>query len=552
MPDLIYFDSHATVGPRPKKHPRERWSTEHLLEDMDLTEIAGALVVHQVAKSYDPVYGNGRLKPELAKAPERLFGAWCISQLGAPGFFDTGDEMIAAMEAEDIRAVRLVPSGTVVGGFSLHPAVMGPTFEVLQHYRIPTMMTVGSNYYPGGWGEGDIFSFFHDLLTRYPDLPLVLTEHTWNLQMHTYPLMQLHDNLHLELSAFQANRGLERYVADFGDERLLFGTGMTSRSPGAARTYLDYAQISKESRQRIAGENLKRLLRGQGPERPPPRTRPDDPIVAEAREGRPLSTLTIDAHSHVLHEGGQTAGTGMVMHDGHAEGVLEVARWSGVDRLAMMSWSGPTCTDAHDGNEIVWKAMQRLGDAILGVAVIDPSHMGPDEVQEEIRLRHVEQGFVGMKPYPQMMLSYEDELFTPWWEFGNEHRLYALTHVLGAEHTGGIDGIGRLAERFPEMSWLIAHSGSSIAYAEEVAACIREHPNVYAEITYTWVPNRCVEFLVENAGEDNVVYGTDQPMRDPRPQMGWVAWADLSQGVREKVLGGNFKRVLDRARLPGR
>ena len=57
---------------------------------------------------------------------------------------------------------------------------------------------------------------------------------------------------------------------------------------------------------------------------------------------------------------------------------------------------------------------------------------------------------------------------------------------------------------------------------------------------------------MENAGEDNVVYGTDQPMRDPRPQMGWVAWADLSQGVREKVLGGNFKRVLDRARLPGR
>ena len=552
MPDPIYFDSHATVGPRVQKHPRERWSTEHLLKDMDLTEISGALVVHQIAKSYDPMYGNQRLKAELAKAPGRLFGAWCVGPLGGPGFFKTGDEMIRAMETEDIRAVCLVPDGAAVSGFPVHSAVMGPTFEILQHHRIPTMMTVGSNYYPGGWGEDDIFPFFHELLTRYPELPVVLTEYTWNLQRHIHPLMELHDNLYLELSAFQANRGLERYVADFGDDRLLFGTGMTARSPGAARAYVDYARISNESKRKIAGENLKRLLRGQGPSQAAPRTRPNDPIVVEAREGRPLSTLTIDAHCHVLHEGGQTAGIGKVMYDGDAEGVMEVAHWSGVDRLAMMSWSGPTCTDAHHGNEIVWKAIQRLGDAIMGVAVIDPSHMGPDEMREEIRLRHIEQGFVGMKPYPQMALSFEDERFTPWWEFGNKHRLYALTHVLGAEHTGGIDAIGRLAERFPEMSWLIAHSGSSFAYAEQVAACIREHSNVYAEITYTWVPNRCVEFLVEAAGEDNVVYGSDQPMRDPRPQMGWVAWADLSPQIKGKVLGGNFQRVLDRAMLPGR
>lgn len=550
--DRIYFDAHATVGPRPRKHFRERWSTEHLLEDMDLTEIAGALVVHHVAKTYDPVYGNERLKTELAKAPDRLFGAWCIAPVGTPGFFGTGDEMVRAMESEDVRAVWIEPHGTVEGGFSLHPAVMGATFETLQHYRIPTMMSVGSNYYPGGWGRDDPFTLFHDILSRYPRLPLIIADHTWNLQQHIYPLMRLHDNLLLEISALQANRTMERYVAEFGDERLLFGTAMTARSPGAARAYLDYAQISDESKRRIAGENLRRLLKGQGPARPAPRLRTEDPVVADAREGRPLSALTIDAHSHVLHAGGQTAGTGMTMYDGGAEGVLEVADWSGVDRLAMMSWSGPTCTDAHEGNEIVWEAIRRFGDRIAGITVVDPSHMDPEEVLEEIWLRHVDQGFVGMKPYPQMALSYEDDRFNPWWEFGNEHRLFALMHVLGADHTGGVEGIGRLAERFPEMSWLIAHSGSTIAYAEEVAACIREHPNVYAEITYTWVPNRCVEFLVERAGEDNVVYGTDQPMRDPRPQMGWVAWADLPVGAKEKVLGLNFQRVLDRALTPSR
>ncbi len=538
MSDLLYFDCHATVGQRPMKHRRTRWSTEHLLEDMDLAEISGALVVHGVARTYDVVYGNNRLKAELGKAPGRLFGAWCVVPIGEPGFFKSGDEMVRAMEAEDVRAVRVVP-----GGFSLHPDVIGPTFEVLQDQGILTLLD-------WNWGGDDIFSFFHDLLSQYPRLPVLLTDHTWARQRHIYRLMALHENLHIEFSAYQINRGIEKYVADFGDERLLFGTGMTEKSPGAARTYIDYAQIPEESKRKVAGENLRRLLRGQGPEQPAPRKRADDPIVADVRAGRPQSVKVLDAHAHVLHEGGQTAGVGYIMYDGDARGMLEVNSWCGIDRIAMMSWSGPVCTDAQDGNEIVWRAMQRFGDEVVGVAVIDPTHMTREEMDAEIRLRYLEQGFSGMKPYVRMNMSYEDEAFMPWWAFGNAHRLHALMHV--ASHTGGVPAIGRLADRFPEVSWMIAHAGGNYAFAEEVAACIREHPNVYAEITLTPVTNRVVEFLVEATDDEHVLFGTDAPMRDPRQQLGWVLWADLPVASKRKILGENFQRILDRVRLPGR
>ena len=538
MSDLLYFDCHATIGQRPSKHPRARWSTEQLLEDMDLAEIAGALAVHGVARSYDAAYGNNRLMAEIRKAPDRLFGAWCIAPLGSPGFYETGDEMIRAMETADIRAVRIVP-----GGFSLHPQMMGYTFEVLQHYKVLTLLEVG-------WGSPDIFAFFHDLLSRYRQLPVLLTDHVWSQQHHVFRLMQLHENLHIEFSAYQINRGIETYTSTFGDERLLFGTGMTDRSPGAARAYIDYAQIPDASKRKIAGENLKRLLRRQGPADAAPRRREDDAIVAEARGGRPLSAPVADAHSHLLHEGGQTAGVNYVMYDGDAQGLLEVDGWCGIDRTAMMSWSAPCCCDAHDGNEIVWRAMQQFGDRIIGVAVIDPTHMTPEEMDAEIRLRYLEQGFVGMKPYVRMNLSYEDEAFTPWWEFGNAHRLYGLMHV--AAHTGGVPGIGRLAERFPEVSWIIPHSGQSWAFAVQVAECIQAHSNVYAEITYTAVTNRSIEYLVEAAGEDQVLFGTDKPMRDPRQQFGWVVWADLPVEARKKILHGNFQRILDRVTLPGR
>ena len=50
--------------------------------------------------------------------------------------------------------------------------------------------------------------------------------------------------------------------------------------------------------------------------------------------------LVVDAHAHVLHEGGQGAGVNYIMYDGDADGMLEVNGWCGIDRVAMMSWLG--------------------------------------------------------------------------------------------------------------------------------------------------------------------------------------------------------------------
>lgn len=543
MSDLMYFDCHAVIGERPRKHRFTRWSTEQLIEDMDLAEIAGALAVHSVSVTYDVIYGNNRLLPEIAKAPDRLFGVWCAAPLGSPGFFKTGGDMIAAMKCHDVRAVRIVP-----GGFPMHPEVMGSTLEFLETHQVLTILEVGSVRYPSGWGTPDVFSFFHDFLSRYPDLPVLLTGHMWDQQWVIYRLMELHKNLHIEFSNFQINRGIEYYVSSFGDDRLLFGSGMTEKSPGAARAFVDYAQISEASKHKIAGMNLKRLLGGQGPKHPVPTKRPHDYIVASARDGKAVPVPILDAHSHTLHEEGQTAGGRYLMLDGDARGILEVSQWCGIDRVAMMSWNAPFCTDAQDGNEIVWRALQSFPERVVGVAVVDPTHMTDMEMQEEIKTRYVEQGFIGMKPYPHMNVHYEDPMFSPWWEFGNRNRLYALVHV--TEETGGVTAIARLADRFQNLSWIIAHAGTDWDFAEEVVACIQQRQNVYAEITFTTVTNRCVEFLVESTDEDHIIFGTDQPMRDPRPQLGWVVWSGLSVQAKEKVLGGNFQRILNRVRTP--
>ena len=49
------------------------------------------------------------------------------------------------------------------------------------------------------------------------------------------------------------------------------------------------------------------------------------------------------------------------------------------------------------------------------------------------------------------------------------------------------------------------------------------------EITYTTVTRGMIEFLVAEIGADRVLYGSDLPMRDPSPQLGWVAYARISE-----------------------
>ena len=39
-------------------------------------------------------------------------------------------------------------------------------------------------------------------------------------------------------------------------------------------------------------------------------------------------------------------------------------------------------------------------------------------------------------------------------------------------------------------------------------------------------------------------------MRDPRQQLGWVIWEDLSIKSRENILGNNFQKIISRVKLP--
>lgn len=259
-------------------------------------------------------------------------------------------------------------------------------------------------------------------------------------------------------------------------------------------------------------------------------------IKALVQNGVPLANeLVIDAHCHM----GRWANFNVPRGD--AAGMV-----AAMDRLGIRS-----CIAAHHasigpdfryGNDEVLKAMNDFHGRIYGYATVNPNYS--DEMTDEIE-RCLSAGMVGIKLHPDMhKVAVDDERYLPAWEYANEHCLPILSHT----GTGGMNPIRsfeKLAEEYLDAIIILGHSGFGSEGARQSIEAGRKYPNIYAEITGSVVVYGTLERMVRELGADRVLFGTDLPFLDPRPQVGRVAFAKISDEDKRLVLGLNAQRILN-------
>jgi predicted TIM-barrel fold metal-dependent hydrolase len=313
---------------------------------------------------------------------------------------------------------------------------------------------------------------------------------------------------------------------------------------GAHRFYIDYAAIPEAAKAKIAGGNLTRLLKGLAPPREIV-NKSEDAIMAEARQGKPLSTLVIDMHAHMLDEGLEGAGNAYTMWHGGPTPVRELARRMGVDHMGIMSWNGTVGVQAEEGNRCVTAALDAHPDFYWGLGTFDVMHCSAEEMRAQMEELYADKRFLGLKPYPSYGIPYSDPRYDAWWRFGNERHLYCGLHPVNWYAAGEFESI---CPRWPDLTVVAYHCGGDFAIADTAIGLAKKHPNFMMEITLTPVWGGIIEYLAAGAGADRVLYGSDLPMRDPRQQLGWVVYSRLNLEDKKKVLGGNAQRLLQRVR----
>lgn len=259
----------------------------------------------------------------------------------------------------------------------------------------------------------------------------------------------------------------------------------------------------------------------------------------EAFLGKPISAFVVDAHTHIgpdymrgCYQSPQETTTGAIVRSMDRLGIDCIVTAPHPLIMGMMAVA----------NETTAAAISDFPGRIYGYICICPGE-GMEAVREQIGLYADHPGFLGLKFLP----GYHGSLTQPEYRyaagFANERGSVVLTHTWG--NSPPLNEVEELAQMHPRMKLLCAHQGGGSAdLSRSLARIMESQPNLYMEICGSLVNPLAIEDLVALAGEDRVVFGSDQINLDPRYDFGRVVFSPLSDYVKKKILSGNFLSLL--------
>ena len=526
MKQRKYFDVNCTIGRKSKPDEDFPYLEKDLLDDMRYSRVHGAAVSSNESIDYCFISGDRKLAEITGTGKGgRLYG---VATLPATAVFESGDpEYLNKLFAAGIRGIRIAPSRFVCGS---DPRDMEEIAEALIRRNLPL-------FYPSNEG----FERLIPLLDAYKKLNVILLSSSWGTNRQLFPLLERYPALHFEYSKNQANDVLELTKKHFGIERVLFGTGWPYTSMAALKSLNEYAALSDEDKDAAAYKNACRLLKID----PDELTAYDDAdcqyddIAKAADAGKPMPVPVIDAHTHMVPREHKTT-SGVLMLNSSPEHMAEKFSRMGVKTALTAPWEG-ICTDGMAGNEQILYAAKKFPGMFLGYNTCNVNYA--DDLSGWRGYFDKYPGvFAGIKPYwPYQQFSLLNDSLRPWLEYADERGLLLLLHASSPERNGEA---AELSERYKGITFILAHAGAEYRTAREHVKLIKARKNVVAEITFTSLTRGVMEYLVNEIGAEKVLYGSDAPMRDPSPQLGWVAYAKISYEDKCKILYKNIERLM--------
>jgi predicted TIM-barrel fold metal-dependent hydrolase len=113
--------------------------------------------------------------------------------------------------------------------------------------------------------------------------------------------------------------------------------------------------------------------------------------------------------------------------------------------------------------------------------------------------------------------------------------------MLDAATPGEPSSIARMIQDYPAPVILCS---ISLDVLSESIAVMAQQPNVMLETHDLHVPG-ALQMLAQRVGSDRVVFGSGAPMRSVPSSLQYVLSSDLSDEDKQRVLGGNIRRILE-------
>ena len=249
-----------------------------------------------------------------------------------------------------------------------------------------------------------------------------------------------------------------------------------------------------------------------------------------------MNTPVVDFHCHVGRQG-------MYGVNDDPERYLRILDAAGVD-VACVNCN--FYSDARIGNDAVAKFVDEWPDRFVGAAFVTPHY--PEEAVRELDRCFDELGMKFIKIYPDYFgRPNDDPAYFPIYEWANDRGAAIMGHATFVFDPPHLDIPARflgLHERFPNVTWVLAHAGNDTEGQIGAVEAAQRCEKIVLETCTSYGEHGTIERLVNGAGSDRVIYGSDMPLMDARLQIARILTADISDEAKRKVLGLNTMRLL--------
>lgn len=242
----MVMDAYCGIGPWQQRDRALPVTPEETIRLMDHFAVDRALVY--------PNFLRGLGAPEHAVS---LLEGWCAQQPRFEPLVPLFPHPYPDMPSVDAQFERMRAMGARAAWCSypqyatMMPLVFADIFKRCQDERIPVLL------------EEPMISAerVDQICTAFPELRVIYAGVNYMADAWLFPLLRKHRHISVVLGPMYIPPwGPMRFVENFGDERLLFGSGLPEMTPGGMRTHVAYATISDEAKMRILGGNLERLM----------------------------------------------------------------------------------------------------------------------------------------------------------------------------------------------------------------------------------------------------------------------------------------------------
>ncbi len=198
----------------------------------------------------------------------------------------------------------------------------------------------------------------------------------------------------------------------------------------------------------------------------------------------------------------------------------------------------------REQNAWVAELVKVAPDKFAGYCRVDPNTR---EVGLEVFRRGMEeQGLKGMLLHPwEDSYTVNDSRVFPYVELAARYKVPVMIET-GYPWLCHCFQVGDVAERYPEVQFIMTHggqvdsSGFSQADADRVIA---NCPNIITE-TSGMFSDETIENMANTMGAQSLLFGSHSPWLDVRLELYRIQRAHISEEKKAEILGGNARRLL--------